>query len=276
MCPSHPTCVSFILDSDWLRTSSDVISPAGSSPLRSSCVLCSLCCDSVHPRRSLRLPDSVWTATRGATELRLDRQKHSVPHPGDTSCSCCQHRHSDVSVAGDVVRKGLITNNDSEFWLPVSPQRESAVNQQARVINSVLEGDVGVAAGAVVQHCHLQVRSSLLMFSQRISIFYCSISTFTLVKDLNTSSTLSVTSPPGSSGGPVRLFAVRSRVDDITVSQAAGAGQRHHHPGTSHRAGGPEADGLHSDGSAGRPAGQKHKIFHFFQSFQAHLMVFIC
>lgn len=76
-------------------------------------------------------------------------------------------------MARDVLKKGLITNNDSELWLPVSPQREGAVNQQARVINSVLEGDVDVATGAVVQHCHLQVRSSLLMFSQRMQLEKC-------------------------------------------------------------------------------------------------------
>ncbi|XP_041651831.1 L-fucose kinase [Cheilinus undulatus] len=35
-------------------------------------------------------------------------------------------------------------------------QRESEVNEGGRVINSVLEGDVAVASGAVVQHCHLQ------------------------------------------------------------------------------------------------------------------------
>lgn len=35
-------------------------------------------------------------------------------------------------------------------------QKESGVHQDARVINSVLEGDVAVAKGAVVQHCHLK------------------------------------------------------------------------------------------------------------------------
>ncbi|XP_040893545.1 L-fucose kinase isoform X2 [Toxotes jaculatrix] len=35
-------------------------------------------------------------------------------------------------------------------------QRESGVSEGGRVINSVLEGDVAMAAGAVVQHCHLQ------------------------------------------------------------------------------------------------------------------------
>ncbi|XP_073327982.1 L-fucose kinase [Pagrus major] len=35
-------------------------------------------------------------------------------------------------------------------------QRESEVSGRARVINSVLEGDVSMATGAVVQHCHLQ------------------------------------------------------------------------------------------------------------------------
>uniref|UniRef100_A0A8C9ZY16 L-fucose kinase n=1 Tax=Sander lucioperca TaxID=283035 RepID=A0A8C9ZY16_SANLU len=35
-------------------------------------------------------------------------------------------------------------------------QRESEVGEGGRVINSVLEGDVAVATGAVVQHCHLQ------------------------------------------------------------------------------------------------------------------------
>uniref|UniRef100_A0AAQ4QDP6 L-fucose kinase n=1 Tax=Gasterosteus aculeatus aculeatus TaxID=481459 RepID=A0AAQ4QDP6_GASAC len=35
-------------------------------------------------------------------------------------------------------------------------QRESAVRDGGRVINGVLEGDIAVATGAVVQHCHLQ------------------------------------------------------------------------------------------------------------------------
>lgn len=39
-------------------------------------------------------------------------------------------------------------------------QRESAVRDGGRVINGVLEGDIAVATGAVVQHCHLQVRRS--------------------------------------------------------------------------------------------------------------------
>ncbi|XP_026166649.1 L-fucose kinase [Mastacembelus armatus] len=35
-------------------------------------------------------------------------------------------------------------------------QRESVVSDGGQVINSVMEGDVAVATGAVVQHCHLQ------------------------------------------------------------------------------------------------------------------------
>ncbi|XP_044048231.1 L-fucose kinase [Siniperca chuatsi] len=35
-------------------------------------------------------------------------------------------------------------------------QREGGVSEGGRLINSVLEGDVAVATGAVVQHCHLQ------------------------------------------------------------------------------------------------------------------------
>lgn len=35
-------------------------------------------------------------------------------------------------------------------------QKESGVSEGARVINSVLEGDVSVDPGAVIQHCHLQ------------------------------------------------------------------------------------------------------------------------
>lgn len=35
-------------------------------------------------------------------------------------------------------------------------QKEDAVSEGGRVINSVLEGEVAMAAGAVVQHCHLQ------------------------------------------------------------------------------------------------------------------------
>lgn len=32
------------------------------------------------------------------------------------------------------------------------------MSEGSRIINSVLEGKVHVGAGAVVQHCHLQVR----------------------------------------------------------------------------------------------------------------------
>ena len=35
------------------------------------------------------------------------------------------------------------------------------MSEGSRVINTVLEGDVHVAAGAVVQHCHLQVCVSI-------------------------------------------------------------------------------------------------------------------
>uniref|UniRef100_A0A667XPR4 L-fucose kinase n=1 Tax=Myripristis murdjan TaxID=586833 RepID=A0A667XPR4_9TELE len=40
--------------------------------------------------------------------------------------------------------------------LTVAHQSERAVSEGARVINSVLEGDIALATGAVVQHCHLQ------------------------------------------------------------------------------------------------------------------------
>ncbi|TWW75472.1 L-fucose kinase [Takifugu flavidus] len=40
-------------------------------------------------------------------------------------------------------------------------QKVGGVNPGASIINSVLEGDVTVATGAVVQHCHLKVRSLL-------------------------------------------------------------------------------------------------------------------
>lgn len=36
------------------------------------------------------------------------------------------------------------------------------------MINSVLEGDVTVATGAVVQHCHLQVRNVLHQTGSRV------------------------------------------------------------------------------------------------------------
>lgn len=42
------------------------------------------------------------------------------------------------------------------FALSVLKEVKS-VSEGSRVINSVLEGDVRVSAGAVVQHCHLQV-----------------------------------------------------------------------------------------------------------------------
>uniref|UniRef100_A0A672HF50 L-fucose kinase n=1 Tax=Salarias fasciatus TaxID=181472 RepID=A0A672HF50_SALFA len=44
------------------------------------------------------------------------------------------------------------------------PAIQSLVSEGARIINSVLEGDVTVATGAVVQHCHLQVRMSSGLF----------------------------------------------------------------------------------------------------------------
>lgn len=43
-------------------------------------------------------------------------------------------------------------------WFP--PQNADGVGQLARVINSIVEGEVTLAAGAVVQHCHLQVSAT--------------------------------------------------------------------------------------------------------------------
>lgn len=63
-----------------------------------------------------------------------------------------------VPVAAVVVHTSLFGSS----LINCVPQRESRVDQRARVINSVLEGDVDVAAGAVVQHCHLQVRGSVI------------------------------------------------------------------------------------------------------------------
>lgn len=42
-------------------------------------------------------------------------------------------------------------------WRWILTQELQCVNKGSRIINSVLEGEVHVAAGAVVQHCHLQV-----------------------------------------------------------------------------------------------------------------------
>lgn len=47
--------------------------------------------------------------------------------------------------------------SDSHY-LSLFLQELQCVSQDSRIINSVLEGEVHVAAGAVVQHCHLQVR----------------------------------------------------------------------------------------------------------------------
>ncbi|GLD61656.1 L-fucose kinase [Lates japonicus] len=56
-------------------------------------------------------------------------------------------------------------------------QRESVVSDGARVINSILEGDVTVASGAVVQHCHLQgpldVPSGCLLSGLELSTSQC-------------------------------------------------------------------------------------------------------
>lgn len=74
----------------------------------------------------------------------LDRWKRSVPHPGDTSCSCQSY---------------FVHRCYNRCF--TSLQKVGGVNQGARIINSVLEGDVAVSTGAVVQHCHLKVRGSL-------------------------------------------------------------------------------------------------------------------
>uniref|UniRef100_A0A3P8RT08 L-fucose kinase n=1 Tax=Amphiprion percula TaxID=161767 RepID=A0A3P8RT08_AMPPE len=56
-------------------------------------------------------------------------------------------------------------------------QRESVVSEGGRVINSVLEGDVTVATGAVVQHCHLQgplnIPSGCLLSGLKLSTSPC-------------------------------------------------------------------------------------------------------
>ncbi|XP_047453011.1 L-fucose kinase [Mugil cephalus] len=56
-------------------------------------------------------------------------------------------------------------------------QRESRVSDGGRVINSILEGDVAVATGAVVQHCHLQgpldVPSGCLLSGLEASVSSC-------------------------------------------------------------------------------------------------------
>lgn len=72
-----------------------------------------------------------------------------------------------------------------------------------------------------------------------------------------------LTSPPGSFGSPDRLSALGPWVVHIITLQADGAAQRHHHPGTSNRAGRAEAERLHGDGSAGRPGGKNTKYVQF-------------
>ncbi len=85
----------------------------------------------------------------------------------ETLCLTCRWHHF---LFPGIVIKISHCSFTNVAWLPVSPQRASGLHEGGRVINSVLEGDVAVATGAVVQHCHLQVRTPLLLFSQWVQL----------------------------------------------------------------------------------------------------------
>lgn len=53
-----------------------------------------------------------------------------------------------------------------------SLQKERGVDPGARIINSVLEEDVAVATGAVVQHCHLKVKKGSCLPTRTIGRFF--------------------------------------------------------------------------------------------------------
>lgn len=63
----------------------------------------------------------------------------------------------------------------------VSHQNKDSVGQLARVINSIVEGDVTLTSGAVVQHCHLQVSEVKLLPLDSITLSFW----FFLVVPLN-------------------------------------------------------------------------------------------
>lgn len=131
----------------WPRTSSDVISyalfaltvyiPGGHYDYLS-----------LSGRRHVERLSCDWTDRNTLSHIQV-----KLPFPVATTVILCVG--------------GMIKN--CKTWLPVSPQSENRVDQRARVINSVLEGDVAVAAGAVVQHCHLQVRGSVSKYSVKVS-----------------------------------------------------------------------------------------------------------
>lgn len=50
------------------------------------------------------------------------------------------------------------------YYISSSLQELQCVSEDSRIINSVLEGEVHIAAGAVVQHCHLQVMRTLHVY----------------------------------------------------------------------------------------------------------------
>uniref|UniRef100_A0A3B4APC6 L-fucose kinase n=1 Tax=Periophthalmus magnuspinnatus TaxID=409849 RepID=A0A3B4APC6_9GOBI len=58
----------------------------------------------------------------------------------------------------------LVRSGRTELWkilrgTPLTLGKEGLISEGACVINSVLEGDISVGSGAVIQHCHLQVRN---------------------------------------------------------------------------------------------------------------------
>lgn len=57
------------------------------------------------------------------------------------------------------------------YYVSLYLQELQCVSKDSRIINSVLEGEVHVAAGAVVQHCHLQVRRASSLFNH--FLVYC-------------------------------------------------------------------------------------------------------
>lgn len=66
--------------------------------------------------------------------------------------------HIQVGNVVNIISEIFINKDSYHKCLALSVLKEvKSVAEGSRVINSVLEGDVRVSAGAVVQHCHLQV-----------------------------------------------------------------------------------------------------------------------
>ncbi|XP_038138118.1 L-fucose kinase isoform X1 [Cyprinodon tularosa] len=95
-------------------------------------------------------------------------------------------------------------------------QTESLLSEGARIINSVLDGDVAVATGAVLQHCHLQgpldVPSGCLLSGLEIS-------TSTCIRRLNLSSDIIIQGHRIELGElKLTVYTVTGANDDLQVS----------------------------------------------------------